>query len=222
MPKIVDHDEYKKELLEKCFRLFSRKGYSSVTMREIASEIGVSTGSLYHYFPSKESILGEMIIWAGESNTSEYIRRTGSTDNIRERYRLNVEFWKEHGEYYQNLMLLGIDMLRVDGRERFEAIFHEFSEYYVVAMSDRLKISRQFARSIFLYLIGVVLHSLLTPSFFSYEEQVDVFSGMLEPLVVDTSENMDLALSKAKGIIISLLMNNTALSRQTESSPERG
>ena len=53
MPKIVDRDRYRKELLNKCFDIFAEKGYSSVTMREIGSEIGVSTGTLYHYFPSK-------------------------------------------------------------------------------------------------------------------------------------------------------------------------
>ena len=57
MPKIVDHDEYRKELLERCFGIFSRKGFSNVTMREIVSEIGVSTGTLYHYFDTKEKII---------------------------------------------------------------------------------------------------------------------------------------------------------------------
>ncbi|NJL79674.1 MAG: helix-turn-helix transcriptional regulator, partial [Richelia sp. SM2_1_7] len=56
MPKIVDHEKYRKELLWKSFDLFAQKGYGSVTMREIAKELGVSTGTLYHYFPNKESL----------------------------------------------------------------------------------------------------------------------------------------------------------------------
>jgi len=34
MPKIVDHDEYRKEMLQKCFTLFEIKEFASVTMKE--------------------------------------------------------------------------------------------------------------------------------------------------------------------------------------------
>ena len=56
MPKIVDRDHYRQELLMKSFDLFAQKGYSSITMRQLAQGIGVSTGTLYHYFPSKEAL----------------------------------------------------------------------------------------------------------------------------------------------------------------------
>ena len=71
MPKIVDRDQYRKELINKCFDIFSEKGYSSVTMREIASEIGVSTGTLYHYFPSKESLFEQLIVYLSYEDTKE-------------------------------------------------------------------------------------------------------------------------------------------------------
>ena len=61
MPKIVDRDRYRKELLEKCFNLFANQGYGSLTMRQIATEIGVSTGTLYHYFSSKEDLFIQSI-----------------------------------------------------------------------------------------------------------------------------------------------------------------
>jgi AcrR family transcriptional regulator len=61
MPKIVDHDRYRKELLGKCFDLFAAKGYGSITMREIAQGLGVSTGTLYHYFPNKKVLFEQLI-----------------------------------------------------------------------------------------------------------------------------------------------------------------
>jgi AcrR family transcriptional regulator len=36
MPKIVDHDLYRRELVSKCFDLFAEKGYGSITMRQIS------------------------------------------------------------------------------------------------------------------------------------------------------------------------------------------
>lgn len=61
MPKIVNHDQYRKQLLSKCFDLFAEKGYSSITMRQIAQDLGISTGTLYHYFPSKKALFEQLV-----------------------------------------------------------------------------------------------------------------------------------------------------------------
>jgi AcrR family transcriptional regulator len=47
-------------------------------MKQIAAEIGVSTGTLYHYFPSKKNMLANMIAELGYKNVEEYIHRTSS------------------------------------------------------------------------------------------------------------------------------------------------
>jgi AcrR family transcriptional regulator len=61
MPKIVDTEQYKKELLQKSFDLFAQKGYAALTTRELAQELGVSTGTLYHYFPSKAALFEQLV-----------------------------------------------------------------------------------------------------------------------------------------------------------------
>ena len=38
-------------------RLFARRGYAAVSMRQIASEVGVQVGALYNYIPDKQSLL---------------------------------------------------------------------------------------------------------------------------------------------------------------------
>jgi AcrR family transcriptional regulator len=208
MPKIVDHDMYREEMLGKCFHLFSRKGYSNVTMRELAVEIGVSTGTLYHYFPTKENVLGELISWAGEKNVGEYIGRIASMDSIRRRFKLIVDFWKEKREFYQNIMLLTIDLQRNASVEDYEKFYSFFQDLYTDSMSEKLNISRQFAQSIFIHILGIVFHSLATPGKEEYARQIDLFSLMIEPLIVDVSENMEQAVEKTRDNIVTLLMKN--------------
>lgn len=41
--------------------LFARKGVAATTVREIADEVGILSGSLYHHFESKEAIVDEVI-----------------------------------------------------------------------------------------------------------------------------------------------------------------
>jgi TetR/AcrR family transcriptional regulator, cholesterol catabolism regulator len=52
--------------------MFARKGIRSTTVREIADAVGVLSGSLYHYFSSKDEIVKEIL--------------TGFLDAIRARY----------------------------------------------------------------------------------------------------------------------------------------
>lgn len=47
----------KEDILATAKRLFNEKGYGSVTMREIASELGISVGNLTYHFPKKQDIL---------------------------------------------------------------------------------------------------------------------------------------------------------------------
>jgi len=58
VPKIVDHDARREELVEAAWRVIARAGMVGATMREIAREAGVSTGILAHYFTDKEDLLG--------------------------------------------------------------------------------------------------------------------------------------------------------------------
>lgn len=45
------------QLLAAARRVFSRQGYHAATVSDVATEAGVSQGTVYHYFDSKESLL---------------------------------------------------------------------------------------------------------------------------------------------------------------------
>lgn len=57
MPKIVDHEQRRQELVEAAWRVINRLGLDGTTIREIAVESGYSTGALAHYFATKDDIL---------------------------------------------------------------------------------------------------------------------------------------------------------------------
>ena len=46
---------------EAALRLFARSGYAAVSMREIASEVGVRAGALYLYTPDKQTLLFDLM-----------------------------------------------------------------------------------------------------------------------------------------------------------------
>src|SRR3954470_13240534 len=48
-------------LLEAATRVFVKEGYAKATTNRIAAAAGVSVGSLYQYFPSKDAIAVELL-----------------------------------------------------------------------------------------------------------------------------------------------------------------
>ena len=61
MPKIVDHDQRRREVLDATWRVIVRSGLDATTMRRIAQEAGYSNGVLAHYFKDKEALVLEVI-----------------------------------------------------------------------------------------------------------------------------------------------------------------
>ena len=49
------------EILDLAAQLFAEQGVDKTTVREIGKVAGMLSGSLYHYFDSKESIVGEIV-----------------------------------------------------------------------------------------------------------------------------------------------------------------
>ncbi|MDQ4502116.1 TetR/AcrR family transcriptional regulator [Sinomonas sp. ASV322] len=57
MPKIVDHDQRRIELVDATWRIIAERGLDGATMRDIAAEAGFANGALKPYFPTKDRLL---------------------------------------------------------------------------------------------------------------------------------------------------------------------
>lgn len=51
------HEEKRMEIMQHCSLLFDKVGYHKASMQMLADSVGLGKPSLYHYFPSKLSIL---------------------------------------------------------------------------------------------------------------------------------------------------------------------
>jgi AcrR family transcriptional regulator len=69
MPKIVDHDRQRARFAEAAIRLVAREGFEGMNMRAVAAEAGLSYGSLFHYFESKDQLLMQAVRHFTEQQT---------------------------------------------------------------------------------------------------------------------------------------------------------
>ncbi|MEE2750966.1 MAG: helix-turn-helix domain-containing protein [Myxococcota bacterium] len=112
MPKIIDHSAHREELLGKAFVLFADKGYSALSMRQLAQGLGVSTGSLYHYFPSKDAIFEQMVTWLTERDILQATADITPEASPEERLELVFAWVRFNEAYLQKMLLLVFDFQR--------------------------------------------------------------------------------------------------------------
>jgi len=109
----VDPQERRKLILDRSAEIFARKGVSATTIREIAEAVGVYSGALYHYFPSKEAIVTELIreyiedlsarcndVLARELPPVERLVALGEVAlETSEQYHGATSIWRREGDY---------------------------------------------------------------------------------------------------------------------------
>lgn len=69
--QLLKFETRKDEIIQTSAILFKKKGYSAVTMRDIAKAMGIKAASLYNHINSKQEILSEIIISLAEQFTEQ-------------------------------------------------------------------------------------------------------------------------------------------------------
>ena len=147
MPKAVNADAKRQEILDACLFRFAEKGYASISMRQIASSLGVTTGLLYHYFPSKRDILNAILIHYRDQHLSD--ARLVLVDIAHPPTRLNVlcDFIDDRLDSMSALLMVAIDASRV-GDAQAKGLIQGVLFAYVQAISTLLHLSSEKANVI--------------------------------------------------------------------------
>ena len=59
-------EKKKLEIMKTALNLFAKNGFYNTTIADIAREMGMSVGNMYNYFPSKESLAKELLIYTSK------------------------------------------------------------------------------------------------------------------------------------------------------------
>ena len=82
--------ENRARILEKAAEIFLCKGFEDSTTRDIAQASGVAAGTLFNYFPSKESLAMSMVAEALRRGSEDFERRRAGNENLAEELFLFV------------------------------------------------------------------------------------------------------------------------------------
>jgi len=83
--RMTDPDSARGKLLQAAARLFRRKGYERTTVRDLATAVGIQSGSIFHHFKSKEEILRAVMEETVIYNTALMESALAEAGSLRER-----------------------------------------------------------------------------------------------------------------------------------------
>ena len=83
--QITDPDSARGKLLQTAAHLFRSKGYERTTVRDLASAVGIQSGSIFHHFKSKDEILRAVMEETIVYNTALMRAALLESDDARER-----------------------------------------------------------------------------------------------------------------------------------------
>ena len=161
-------EQTRTRILETALKLFREQGYEKTTMRAIAAEGGVSLGSAYYYFESKEHLVQAFYLQTHLEHLAacEEILKEDSdlADRLVGVVRAKIETSMPYHRFSGILFRTAADPRSplspfseesAPVRERATALFREVVEGSSLRVSDDLR--KQLPRMLWLYQMGVIL-----------------------------------------------------------------
>ena len=116
----------KDKIFDAALDLFSKKGYDSVSVRTIASEVGIKESSIYNHYSSKKDILMSILnyfeeYFKGDPLDDENIRKL-LEENPEEFYHQGSEMFKQQifeEKILKIMKLLFVQMYQIDEVKEF-------------------------------------------------------------------------------------------------------
>jgi AcrR family transcriptional regulator len=200
VPKNVDHDERREELLDAVWQVIVRDGLDRATIRSIAKETGWSSGVLAHYFEDKDDILVSALRLAYERIAARWDEKLAGLTGLaalRELVLDNLPLDDERERETRFLMNYWSRSIRSgddhDGRvptswRRGPRLVDLLSSLIQEAQQDgEIRASEDaddLAERLLALIDGLSLHALLDPERVTRERQVGLVQQELDRLMV--------------------------------------
>lgn len=143
------YDRRQAEVVQEAARVFAARGYDQTSVPQLAEELGIAAGSLYHYFGSKEQLLiaiCDQLMDPLLVEARELLDDPG--DDAATRLRELVRLWVRHVIAHRDHMLVFLQERHVidhgdqwlpvrRSRKRFEELVEEVLKDVPTRLGDR-------------------------------------------------------------------------------------
>lgn len=178
----MDHELYRKELVERCVALFAAEGYQALTMRKIAAALGVSTGTLYHYFPNKEALFLGVVNEVVRQDLDE-VQRALPVDLPAEGFPMFILRYIEAREAWflqQHLVVCEYLRGKKPREVRDDPTLREAAKTYHEGTARLLGVNAEQAKTMLFFLKGLIIQRFFDGGRTGFDSQEPYVRALLE------------------------------------------
>lgn len=132
----------RQKILDAAARVLRTQGYTACRLSDIARVIGTHQTSLYHYFPSKEALVDE-VLRVGVTRTAEAARKAvesqpasaSSLDRLATAIRAHLRMVLDSTDYAGATIRVPNELPR-ESYERLRGLQHEYGRYWAQLFAD--------------------------------------------------------------------------------------
>ncbi len=156
MPKIVDHEKFKKFILEKCVDIFYEKGYRNVTIKDIARILKISVGSVYYYFPSKKELFYDMYKMLQEQSRKEFHQLLKDCKTPYEKLEKFLYYVLQNPSIVQKQTVLIFDLAREETHSIVKKDVFNFINDFNISIQEEIGVNFHQSQMILTFLAGLM------------------------------------------------------------------
>lgn len=111
-------DQRRDELIRATYHEVAEKGYSAVTLQDIATRAGLSKGATLYYFASKEDLFHAALEWMVEQNHARIEQAVNAVDDAIEKVRAAINIIFANAQQSRQFFLAYCDFVSIGTRNK--------------------------------------------------------------------------------------------------------
>ena len=126
------HNERKREMMEKCFECYAENGLTGTGIKALADACGCTKANLYSYFKNLDELIIESTAYCMEKVEDDFMEMAPTDPKDAMRFIEDIPYWtaKEHGKKYRLMYQIYTHPKYIEyGKKFFEGVNERYTEY---------------------------------------------------------------------------------------------
>lgn len=175
MPKIVDHEQVRADIVARAVELFAEQGFGGLGIRGLAKAVGMAKSSIYYYFPTKEALIEAVIEAVVAQDVASLEGAAGNAGSFEDRLERAVTWSVDNEER----LATQIRILNEAAREQIWTDDGSVIQTYVKGLSRVIGLNVAAARTFYLQILGVVLQRMVDGNRTSLRRELGALTELL-------------------------------------------
>lgn len=195
-PKIIDKAKRREEISLKALSVFAKNGFEATSISQLANAVGMSKGTLYEYFASKDDlIITSLSSWVEQMTVGAEQLILGISDpeeKLRTFVQASMAMLDEDPQAIQLMLSATQYLLKDDNVEKLQFLQEatdrfraDITNILLEGVSQHIfrpeiaKNANKIAINLLAYLDGIGMHYHLSSHLFNLHEQIDFYLEQL-------------------------------------------